>query len=121
MKQLLFGALLLSTAVLVHGCIVAAVGAGAGTIAYMKGDLEAVEAKSVGEVYEAATKAVKELEMTISESSKDALGGKIVASDAGGKKVTILLKAKTENSTKLSVRVGTFGSRLIYDKIKENL
>ncbi len=126
MKQVFVIVLLASTVVFVNGCVVAAVGAGAaGTVAYVRGDLEAVELKKLDEVYEATLKAVDELELNVTKKTKDAMSAVIVARDAQDKKVTIKLSATTEETTKLSVRIGLFGSetksRLIYQKIHENL
>jgi len=106
--------------------MVAAVGAAAaGTVAYVKGDLQAVEAKDLSSVYQATKKAYEQLELRITTDSKDALSATIVARDAQDKKVIIKLAATAEGATKLSIRVGVFGSetksRLIYDQIKKNL
>ena len=47
-QQLFLAGLYVAAAVLLTGCIVAAVGAGAaGTVAYVKGDLETIEAKKL--------------------------------------------------------------------------
>jgi len=112
-------------AIVAQGCIVAAVGAGAGTIAYIKGDLEVVESKNIDVVYEATEKAVEQLGLNVNKKTKDAMSATIVARDAQDKKVTIKLKATTENTTKISIRIGIFGSetksRLIYEQIRENL
>lgn len=117
--------LLVGVAILVQGCIVAAVGAGAGTVAYLRGDLEVVEAADLNTVYAAAKKAAEQLELVVTRDTKDAMSAVIVTRDAEDKKITIKLKAVTEDTTKISVRVGTFGSetksRRIYEKIKENL
>ncbi len=117
--------LCLCVAVILSGCVVAAVGAGAGTVAYLRGDLESVEAKDLDTVYAATKKAVEQLELDVSKDVKDALSAQIVARDARDKKNTINLKATTEGTTKISIRVGTFGSEtqsmLIYDQIKKNL
>jgi len=116
---------LAGTAVLVQGCIAAAAGAGAGTIAYIRGDMETVQAKQLDAVYKAAEKAVEQLELKVTQKTKDAMTAKIVARDAQDKKITIKLAATAENITKLSIRVGWFGSetksRLIYQKILDNL
>jgi len=126
MKQVFVIVLLASTVLLINGCMVAAVGAGAaGTVAYVRGDLEAVESKKLDEVYEVTLKAVDELELNVTKKTKDAMSAVIVARDAQDKKVTIKLSATTEETTKVSVRIGLFGSetksRLIYQKIHENL
>jgi hypothetical protein len=76
-------------------------------------------------VYQATLDAMNGLDLPVLSKTKDALTAEIVARDAQDKKVTIKLKAATEETTKLSIRIGTFGdktkSQLIYDKIRENL
>jgi len=124
-KRVLMVLLLCGAGVLVGGCIVVAAGAGAGTVAYVTGGLEGVESKKVDAVYKATEKAVGELGLVTTEKTKDALSAKIIARDAQDKKITIKLKAVAEESTKVSVRVGFWGdevkSRLIYQKIQDNL
>lgn len=125
-KQTLLAIMLIAATGLLQGCMLAVVGVGAaGTIAYIRGDLEAVESEPIDAVYEAALTAVKELELTVTEKSKDALEARIVVHDSQDRKTTIKLKTTAENTTKLSIRVGTFGSetrsRLIYQKIREHL
>ena len=124
----LLAILLVGMAVSGVGCIAAvvAVGAGAaGTVAYMGGDLEAVESRSLADVYEATLKAVEQLELNTIEDVKDALSAVIVARDAQDKKITIKLRASAEEMTEVSIRVGVFGdetkSRLIYQRIRDNL
>ena len=124
--QIFLALLIVSPVVLVEGCVVAAVGGGAaGTVAYIRGDLEAVEAKDIDTVYKATEKALEELGLKVSKKTKDAMSAVIVARDAQDKKVTIKLNATAEETTKLSIRIGTFGSetksRLICQKIHDNL
>jgi hypothetical protein len=127
-RQVFVMVLLVGTAVLIEGCTVAVVGAAAaagGTVAYVRGDLEAVELRDIGTVYRATLKAVDELELNVTRRTKDVLSAVIVAHDAQDKKITIKLSSTTEKTTKLSIRIGLFGnetkSRLIYQKIRENL
>jgi hypothetical protein len=125
-REVFLTVLLVGTAVFVQGCVAAAVGAGAaGTVAYVKGDLEAIEPKDLDTVYAATTKALEELELSITKTTKDALGAVIIAHDSRDKKIKVSLKATTENSTKLSIRYGWFGSKaksnVIYQKIHDNL
>jgi hypothetical protein len=107
------------------GCVAAAIGAGAGTVAYIRGDLEAEEAKGIDAVYKATLKAMDELELAVNQKSKDEMTATVATRDAEDKKITVKLKATATNSTKISIRIGIFGdetkSRLIYEKIKENL
>lgn len=124
-KQLLFLILLLvGAAGAVQGCATIKAGA-AGTMAYIRGELRTVEAKDIDSVYAATQNALKELELRVTEKTKDAMTATVVARDSQYKKITIKLSATAEGTTKLSIRVGMFGnerkSLLIYDKIKENL
>ena len=118
--------LLIGMLVLNEGCMVAAVGIGAaGTVAYVRGDLETVESENIDDVYDATLKALKDLELLPTRKSKDALGAEIVTYDAQDKKITIRLMSSAEKMTEMSIRIGVFGSetksRLIYQKIRENL
>jgi len=125
-KQAILVLLCLGSALSTCGCWVAVVGAGAaGTVAYMKGDLETTEPADIDTVYAAAKKTLDDLEVTLVEDSKDALTAEIVARDAENRKITIKLNSVTEQATKLSIRVGAFGdetaSRRIYNGIRDNL
>ena len=118
--------MLAGAAVLLEGCMLAAVGVGAaGTVAYVRGDLESMESENIDVVYEATLKALQELELRPTRKSKDALGAEIITYDAQDKKITIRLKSAAEGNTKISIRIGVFGSetksRLIYQKIRENI
>jgi len=112
-------------ALLIEGCAVALVGAGAGTVAYVKGSLKVVMDEELDDVYEATVKALDQLEITPSEKEKDALAARIAARNAQDDKITIKLKAAENNLTEVSIKIGFFGDRsqsqAIYDKIKENL
>lgn len=110
------------------GCLLLVVGAGAaGTVAYAEGDFEAEENWNIDQVYAAAKKAAEDLKLHVisSEGGKDELSASLVARDAADKRVSIKLKTMTQDVTKISIRIGTFGSqtkqRLIYSKIRENL
>jgi hypothetical protein len=65
------------------------------------------------------------LHLITSDGGKHALSATVVARDAADKRVTIELKTVTQDITKVSIRVGTFGDKtqqqLIYDKIRDNL
>jgi hypothetical protein len=124
-KQIFLAVIVVSMALMAGGCIVAAVGAGAGTVAYVRGDLETVEAKDIDAVYKATEKAMSGLGLNVSKKTKDAMSAVIVARGSQDEKITIKLGATSEGTTKLSIRVGLFGdetkSRLIYEKIKKGL
>ena len=127
-RQVRLMVLLIGSGTLIGGCgaELLIVGAGAaGTVAYIRGDLQTVESEPIDVVYEASLKALKELELLPTRKSKDALGAEIVTYDAQDKKITIRLKSTAEKTTELSIRIGVFGSetksRLIYQKIRDNI
>lgn len=111
------------------GCLLLVAGgaaaAGAGTYAYVQGELKATESASLDRVWRATQVAVTELELPITSRQKDALGAKLLARTSSDKKVEINLKKLTDTTTEIRIRVGTWGdealSRLILDKIKKRL
>jgi hypothetical protein len=113
------------------GCVAAAVGgaagvaAGAGTVAYIKGELKATEAYNVPTVWKATEKAVDELQLVVTDKYSDATAGKLEAMTADNKKVRISLNRQGDNITEITIRVGTFGdeelSRFILSKIQKHL
>ena len=125
-QKVILAILYVGAAVMLSGCVLAAVGAGAaGTVAYVKGDLEVLEDKGLDEVYAASKKALADLELGIIQDNKDKIGATLVSRDSQDKKIEIKLKAVSDKSTEISIRYGTFGSEakssMIYNKIKENL
>jgi hypothetical protein len=116
---------LVTLALLSGGCAVALVGAGAGTVAYIRGDLEAMLDDDINSAYKASLKSLEQLEIAPTSKVKDALTAKIVGRDADDKKITIKLTSTTDGLTKLSIRIGLIGSetksRIIYEQIKKNL
>ena len=124
-KQIVLSVLIVSIVGMAGGCVVAAAGLGAGTVAYVRGDLETMEAKSLDEVYNATEKAVSELGLNISRKTKDAMSAVFVGRDAEDKKIRIKLTAAEDDMTELSIRIGMFGNetkaRRIYEEIQRQL
>ena len=108
------------------GCALFLVGTGvavgAGTVAYVNGELKAADNVTIDRAWSGALRAMQDLEFKVAESQKDALAGKIVARRADGTRIVIQVKRQTEHVTEFRIRVGVFGdealSRMIYDKIK---
>ncbi|UJS18033.1 MAG: DUF3568 domain-containing protein [Candidatus Jettenia sp.] len=109
------------------GCVALLVGggAGAGTIAYLKGDLRSLEEASLERVWEAAQKAIQELEFVVTSKQKDIFSAKFTAHGAQDKKVTVDLKKISDNLTEIKIRVGIFGdeslSRLLLERVRKHL
>lgn len=125
-RQAVLVLIVCGSAFFMQGCTaVLLVGAGAGTVAYLKGDLNAVMSEDVGHIYAATLKALDELEIATTRRQKDALSAVIVGRTIEDKKITIKLKSTEDKLTKLSIRIGMFGnesmSRAIYEQIKKNI
>jgi hypothetical protein len=109
------------TAALVGG---AAVGAGAGTFVYLKGELKTDYNQPFDPVWKACEKTVADMRGLDVIPAKEIGKGKITAL-IDGEKVDISLTYKAKNLTSVSVRVGLIGNRqssqLIHDKIRDNL
>jgi hypothetical protein len=128
LKFLVAGALLAAGAlVALPGCVavVAGAGAGAGVVAYVRGDLEATLPNDYNHVVEGAREAIKGLEFTKVSDNKDALKAVLVAHTALDKKVEVAITNAGKNLTSIKIRVGVFGdeqlSMAVLDKIKASL
>jgi hypothetical protein len=107
------------------GALVAGAAAGAGAVAYIRGELEATEEAPMDKVVAAAKGAVDDLQFRLISSDADAVSGKITAETARGTDIGIALERESDNVTKIRIRVGVFGdedlSRLIHEKMKARL
>jgi len=123
-KALLLAALLAPLSA-VSSFVVVAVAAGAAGVAYINGDLEATVEASPPKVVEASEAALKGMEIDVTSSEKSGIDGRVVGRSALNKKVEITVKRESDTTSKLSIRIDTFGdealSRQIYDKIRAEL
>lgn len=108
------------------GCLVAAAGAaGAGTVAYIRGELSSTVDAPYEQAVRAANRGLQTLEFAKINENKDALTAILVYRTAEDKKVEVKVSKVTESSTKFSIRVGVFGdealSLIVLEKIKANL
>ena len=103
---------------------VTGVAVGAGTVAYVGGELKAADNVTMNTGWNAALQAMQDLEFKVTESQKDALEGKIVARRADNTRIIVRVKKQTDQVTEFRIRVGTFGdealSRLIHEKTKSH-
>jgi hypothetical protein len=108
------------------GCLLVAAGAVAGgTVAYVRGDLEADVDGDVPRVVEASKAAMDDLKFPLLGSYAVGTEGKVEARVGADNKATINIEARTEKFTHVSIRIGTFGddavSQSILERIKANL
>ena len=111
------GALLASQS----GCLVAAAGAGAGTVAYIRGDSDATVAAGPEAVTEAAEAAVAEMKLTVVSSTASTVDGKVVARTANDAKLVVVVKSTGNDVSKVSVRVGNFGDEGLQQQVLEKI
>ena len=125
MKKLIVAAVAAGLMLLNTGCLFLAAGAaGAGTVAYTKGDLETSSEKPMAELYKVVEETCAEMDFEIYKQEQKEFSGLIVCNSDFGK-VAFTMKSKSPKETKLQIRVGTFGdkeaSQLILDKLKPKI
>ena len=129
-QKLLILVLLAACPFILTGCLAAAAvggaaAAGAGTVAYIKGELKATEEATLNKTWEATVAAIDELQFLVVNKIKDNVSAELEAKTADNKTVKIQLKRVTDNLTDISIRIGTFGdeslSRYILSKIEARL
>jgi len=116
-------------AILCSGCAAAVVGAaaaaGAGTYAYVNGQLKTSEAISYEKAQAAASAGLSDLGYNISATEHDAIKTKYTARGSGDKKVTVMVEKSSATVSEFRIRVGTFGDKAlsvaIMDAIKKHL
>lgn len=126
----LFLALILSaiaaTSLVQSGCVaVVAAGAGAGAVAYVRGELQGTVSGSLEAAERATALALAQLQLVKISEKRDAFVSIVTARTAEDKKVEIKLTKLANETTKVQIRVGVFGdetkSLAILDKIKADL
>ncbi|MCS7091356.1 MAG: DUF3568 family protein [Verrucomicrobiota bacterium] len=107
------------------GCALLLVGgaaaAGAGTVAYVRGELQATLDSPYEKVWSVTRRALADLNMVITEQEKDGLTGHITARAAGDRKVTLRLRKITGTATEVRIRVGTWGDETVSRQILEQI
>ncbi len=105
------------------GCTVLAIGAGAaagaGTVAYLKGELKTNVDASLDKTFRAAEDAVKEMAWSITERTEGVARCKVLAKGAGDKRVEVNLRKLTPKATEIGIRVGVFGDEALSRKLLE--
>jgi hypothetical protein len=114
---------------ILEGCVLLAIGtgaaAGAGAVAYLKGELQTTYATPLDQTYQATQDALGDLDYRILSTQKDRTEGEIEAKRVGGDSVKVKLSVPGEGTTLVKIRVGIFGdeaaSRTIERKISSRL
>ncbi len=107
-------ALLFGLSPVLSGCVaVAAGGAAASGVAYLKGDLEAHLEARHHVIFRAIEESVESFGFFTLESVLDGASGRIVVRNTDDQKITYRVKPLTEGVSTLNIRVGTFGDEAL--------
>ncbi|MCK5272721.1 MAG: DUF3568 family protein [Sedimentisphaerales bacterium] len=126
-REVILKIVVVSALAMLQGCVVVAAGAAAaGTVAYVRGDLESIMEEDITAIYESSKQALRDLEIEIVGTDKDLLSAVVNGKGAEDKKIVIKMKRIEQGRlVKLTIRIGTFGdktlSQIIYNKIHKNL
>lgn len=115
-----------SASMAMTGCVaVVAAGAGAGTVAYVRGEVNATLSSSYDKTRNAVDRAIQQLEFARISEKHDALTAVFVARTAEDRKITIKVSRVDDLNSRVEIRVAFFGdqtlSMTILDRIKTNL
>ena len=115
----------LTVLVLSSGCaglwLAGGAAAGAGTYAYVMGELRAADDVSLDTAHDAAIEALKALDFAIMYKEKDALQAAIEGSSLADTNVKIRLKKKAEKLTEIRIRVDLLGNELLSRHILQKM
>lgn len=116
---------LLPGVILLSGCAIVWLGAGAGlgvgAYRYVEGTLEADYSLTYDEAWEATNTALANLYISVTNSVNEGDKGKIEAIRKDGKHVIVNLQYKSPDITSINIRVGFFGSREDSERIHEEI
>lgn len=126
-KSTSLAAILLSILLTAQGCVSLLIGAaaGAGGVAYVKGGLEQNFDKSVDQLHRASLAGLKNIKCAVRSDQIRKHLAKITFEFDDGQKGSVNIKALTEHSAQLKIRVGILGdetkSNIILNAIRKHL
>jgi len=93
------------------GCVPLLIGAAAGVggMTFVKGKLVHNVDHTVSQANKASLKALKDLDLFVTSDELNKRSSVIKAEYESGKKISIFIDALTERSSKITIRIGTFG------------
>jgi hypothetical protein len=107
------------------GCVaLLGAGAGAGTFAYIKGNLETTYDATMAQTWDATREALQQMGMTADIDRHDAFSGSLKGTMADGKEFNVVVTRVTDTRTEVAIRIGLGDKKIseaIHDKIAANL
>ncbi|HSB68664.1 MAG TPA: DUF3568 family protein [Candidatus Methylomirabilis sp.] len=124
--QSVLGAGFFLAACVLSGCAAAVLagaagGAGVGTAAYIEGEDSRVHSASLDQTWTATLDALKQMNIRVDKSDKDALGGIVEAKRADGTDVKIKEEPADGNTTRVKIRIGVFGDQNASEAIQDTI
>jgi hypothetical protein len=116
-------ALVLAAALALHsGCLAVVAGAaGAGTVAFVRGELAASLDQNFDRSVRATNRAIEDLKFAKISETQDALVATIIARTAKDKRIEITVSSLSAAQTKVQIRVGVFGDEALAQRILEKI
>lgn len=127
LKELFAGLVLIMIVFVYAGCVPLFLGAaaGAGGLGYARGALEQAFDRPVKDIYEASLAGLKERGLIVKDDDIDQHLAKIYFEFDDGQKGKIIVKAFTEKSSKIIIRIGVFGdearANMVLNSVLKNL
>jgi hypothetical protein len=116
----------LLAACLLSGCAAAvlagaAAGAGVGTAVYVEGEHSQVHTAGLDRTWTATMATLQQMDLQVEQQQKDELGGNIEAKRVDGTSVTIKEEPVGTATTRVRIRVGTFGDQQASEAIQKRI
>jgi hypothetical protein len=100
------------------GCLLAAgAAAGAGTVAYVSGDLEADLDATPDQVIDATRRAAEALKLRTEYAHGSAVDGRAKLRTAANKEISVKVESRSRQTSHISIRVGTFGDDSLSNQV----
>jgi hypothetical protein len=104
------------------GCLVAAAAAGTGAaVVYSKGDKDFTADATVAQCMSAAASTMQDLKYNIEKNESSASDGEIFARSATDRSVKIHVTYLADKSTRVNIKVGTWGDETITQQIWDTM
>jgi hypothetical protein len=114
--------LLTALALTQSGCLLVAAAAGTGaTVAYARGDTDVLLNSSPRRVADAAEVAMKDLELVVVSKVVSGVDAKVVGRTARDTRLTVDARAEAGDTSRLSIRAGTFGDDALQAQLLERI
>ena len=125
LKKTVLIATIIASSILFSGCaaflLATGAAAGAGTIAYVTGELRAIDEVELDTAHKAAIDALEELRFAVLYREKDAIYSRIEAATAADTDIKIKMKKTSDALTEIRIRVGVIGNKTLSQRLLDTM